>query len=90
VTKEIGDERFGSEEPTKPGGPPSVESAIQSFTLALAELERDGVESGRVVAVLEGDERRRRLIELAEKMESCSSLVGNVARVVRAIAELGG
>ena len=90
MTKETDDERLGSEEPTKPGGPPSVESAVQGFTLAVTELQRDCIETSRALERLEGDERRRKLLELAEKMEGSSSLIGDASRVVRAIAELGG
>lgn len=81
-------DEFGSEEPTKPGGPPTVESAIQSFTLAIAELGVDCRESARALSQLEGDERRRRLVELADKMEKSNQLIGDAARVVRAIADL--
>ena len=82
------DDELGSEEPTKPGGPPTVESAIQSFTLAITELGVDCGESARTLAVLEGDEYRRRLSELADKMEKSSQLIGDAARVVRALADL--
>lgn len=91
MTKENTDERLGSEEPTKPGiDPPSVESAIRGFTLAVTELQRDCVDTSRALESLEGDERRRKLLELAEKMEGSSGIIGDASRVVRAIAELGG
>lgn len=82
------DDELGSEEPTKPGGPPTVESAIQSFTLAITELGVDCRESARTLSVLEGDERRRRLSELADKMEKSNQLIGDAARIVRALADL--
>ena len=81
-------DELGSEEPTKPGGPPTVESAIQSFTLAITELGVDCRESARTLSVLEGDERRRRLAELADKMEKSNQLIGDAARIVRALADL--
>ena len=91
MTKEPTDDRLGSEEPTKPGvDPPSVESAVRGFTLAVTELQRDCVETSRALENLEGDERRRKLSELADKMEGSASLIGDASRVVRAIAELGG
>jgi hypothetical protein len=83
-----GDDELGSEEPTQPGGPPSVESAIRNFTIAITELGVDCSESARALSQLEGDERRRRLIDLAEKMEECTRLVGRAAGVVRAIGEI--
>jgi hypothetical protein len=79
---------LGSEEPTKPGGPPTVESAIQTFTLAINEIGVDCRESARALSVLEGDERRRRLAELADKMEKSNQLIGDASRVVRALADL--
>ena len=82
-----GHDELGSEEPTKPGGPPTVESAIQNFALAIAELGVDCRESARSLSFLEGDERRRRLLELADKMEGSAKLIGESAGVVRAIAE---
>ena len=91
MTKENTDERLGSEEPTRPGvEPPSVESAVRGFTLAVTELQRDCVETARALESLEGDERRRRLIELADKMEGSAGIIGDASGVVRAIAELGG
>ena len=81
-------DELGSEEPTKPTGPPTVESALRNFTVAITELGVDCSESARTVGVLEGDERRRRLVELAEKMEGCAELVGRAASVVRALSVL--
>jgi hypothetical protein len=81
-------DELGSEEPTKPGGPPTVESAIQTFTLAITEIGVDCRESARALSVLEGDERRRRLSELADKMEKSNKLIGDASRVIRAIADL--
>jgi hypothetical protein len=87
---EDSNERLGDEEPTKPGVPPSVERSIQNFVLSIAELGVDCGESARGLSLLEGDERRRRLLGVAEKMELSSKLIGDAAVVIRAIAELGG
>ena len=81
-------DELGSEEPTKPGGPPTVESAIQTFTLAINEIGVDCRESARALSVMEGDERRRRLAELADKMEKSNQLSGDASRVIRALADL--
>lgn len=81
-------DELGSEEPTKPGGPPTVESAIQTFTLAITEIGVDCRESARTLAVMEGDERRRRLAELADKMEKSNQLIGDASRIIRALADL--
>jgi hypothetical protein len=82
------DERFGSEEPTKPSRPPSIESAIRNFALSLGELLTDCRATANSVKILEGDERRRQLLGLAEKMEECSAIVGEASRVVRALSDL--
>jgi hypothetical protein len=81
-------DELGSEEPTKPGGPPTVESAIQTFTLAITEIGVDCRESAHAISFMEGDERRRRLFELANKMEKSNQLIGDAARVIRALADL--
>lgn len=80
-------DELGSEEPTKPGGPPTVESALRNFTIAITELGVDCNESARTLSVLEGDERRRRLADLAEKMAGCAELIGRASTVVRALAD---
>lgn len=79
-------ERLGSDDPTKPGEPPSIENAIRNFTVALAELLRDGRETANALPHLEGDEYRRRLADLADKMDACAEIVGQSAGVLKALA----
>ena len=87
MTKDPYDE-LGSEEPTRPTGPPTIEGQIRNFTLSLGELGVDCRETANALSKLEGDERRRKLLELAEKMEECAAIVGDAAGVLRAIAQL--
>ena len=81
-------DELGSEEPTTPTEPPTVERAIRNFDVAIGELGVDCRETARALGSLEGDERRRKLIELAEKMEECAEIVGRAGSVVRALAEI--
>lgn len=84
------DERFGSEEPTKPVGTTigEVGRALSNLALNLNEVVRDLGESARLVDSVEENERRYRLFDLATKLGQLGDIAHDTRRVLAALAQL--
>lgn len=81
------DDRFGSEEPTKPGQPfGDVSRELRNLAFNLNEVVRDLGESARVIDRAEADERRYRLLELAAKLGQLGDIAHDTRRAVVTLA----
>lgn len=89
MTKEDQDERFGNEEPTKPGGPPSIVGRVLGdFAIAYGTAFDDLRETAELIDRLPADQRGHRLRDLAWKLGQLGDAAHEARVIVLGLSQL--